>query len=354
MKDISLTGAVAPIDASRTRENASTASGVPLPIRIALMREHGRGSYAFSAVYQSGLEHFGDERGFLAYKKVGRTALVLSDPVAPPENLPDLISRFVAQQRDVGFWFVSHGVAKVLAEQGFTINAMGYDTHIDLPTYSFSGRKKQTLREALNRMVKRGFVTREGSLTEVGIDKVKALHEAWRQTRTFTSEELVFLNRPLLVAEEPDVRRFFTFDKDGKLVAFAFFDPIYDGGKVIGYLSQHSQNLPEADRLVTLALKRVAIETFQKEGLKLLHLGLAPFADIMNDQEFRANRSRVTAFYFHFSFNNWLVNRYLISLKGIVAHRRLYDGIQQQTYYAFNRRPSLPRIVKLMRACKMI
>jgi hypothetical protein len=169
MKDISLTGAVAPIDASRTRENANAASAVPLPVRIALMREHGRGSYAFSAVYQSGLEHFGDERGFLAYKKVGRTALVLSDPVAPPENLSDLISRFVAHQRDAGFWFVSHGVAKVLAEQGFTINAMGYDTHIDLPTYSFSGRKKQTLREALNRMVKRGFVTREGSLTEVGI-----------------------------------------------------------------------------------------------------------------------------------------------------------------------------------------
>jgi lysylphosphatidylglycerol synthetase-like protein (DUF2156 family) len=354
MKDISLNGGFAPIDVSRTRENASTASGVPLPVRIALMREHGRGSYAFSAVYQPGLEHFGDERGFLAYKKVGRTALVLSDPVAPPENLPDLMSRFVAHARDVGFWFVSHGVAKVLAEQGFIINAMGYDTHIDLPTYNFSGKKKQTLREALNRMNKRGFVTREDTLTNVGIEKVKALSDAWRQTRTFTQEEIIFLNRPLVLAEEPDVRRFFTFDKEGKLVAFAFFDPIYDGGKVMGYLSQHSQNLPEADRLVTLALKRVAIETFQKEGLKVLHLGLAPFADIMNDREFRANRSPVTAFYFYFGFHNWLINRFLFPFKGIVAHRRLYDGTQQQTYYAFNRRPSFPRTLKLMRACKMI
>jgi hypothetical protein len=62
----------------------------------------------------------------------------------------------------------------------------------------------------------------------------------------------------------------------------------------------------------------------------------------------------VTAFYFNFGFHNWLVNRFLIAVKGIVAHRRQYDGIQQQTYYAFNRRPSLPRILKLMRACKMI
>ena len=126
-------------------------------------------------------------------------------------------------------------------------------------------------------MVKRGFITRECSLAEAGIDKVKAVSNAWRSTRTIRHEEVAFLNRPLVLAEEPDVRRFFTFDSDGKLVAFGFFDPVYEGGKVVGYTSQHNRHLPEADDMVHFAIKRVAIETFQKEGLKVLHLGLSPF-----------------------------------------------------------------------------
>jgi lysylphosphatidylglycerol synthetase-like protein (DUF2156 family) len=354
MTDISLTVDFAPAAAARGRENARTATGVPLPVRVALLRQHGTASQAFSATYQPELEHFGDERGFLAYKKVGRTTLVLSDPIAPPENIPDLISRFLQEHRDVGFWHLSAPIAKILAARGFTVNAMGHDTWIDLATYTFTGPQKQNLRGAVNRMVKRGFVTRESSLAEVGIDKVKAMSDEWRQGRTVRNDEVAFLNRPLVLAEEPDVRRFFTFDSQGKLVAFGFFDPIYEGGEVVGYLSQHNRHLPEADSKVHFAIKHVAIETFQKEGRKVLNLGLAPLADVLQDEEFKSNRSWVTARYFNFSFNNWLINRYIYPLKGILAHRRTFRGEQRHTYYAFNRRPSLPRILKMMRASKVI
>jgi len=165
---------------------------------------------------------------------------------------------------------------------------------------------------------------------------------------------VAFLNRPLVLEEEPDLRRFFTFDDAGKLVAFGFFDPMYEGGKLIGYMSQHNRHLPEADSMVHFAIKRVAIEAFQKEGIGILNLGLVPFADVLTDNEFKASRSWVTARYFAFSYNNWLVNRYLYALKGLDAHKRIFRGEQRQNYYAFNRRPSLPRILKMMRACKMI
>ena len=98
--------------------------------------------------YQPGLEHFGDERGFLAYTKVGRTALVLSDPLAPRENIPDLIARFVKEHPDAGFWYLTHPVAEIFARSGFLVNAMGHDTWIDLSTYTFSGAKKEQLRRA--------------------------------------------------------------------------------------------------------------------------------------------------------------------------------------------------------------
>jgi len=335
-----------------TKSRAST--GVPLHVRIALLQQHGTGSQSYSATFQPGLEHFGDDRGFLAYKKVWGTTLVLCDPIAPLENIEDLISRFLKEHPDAGFWYLSRPIAQMLASRGFYVNAMGPDTWIDLPTYSFAGAKKKQLREAFNRMNKGGFVTRECSLAEVGIDKVKALSEAWRQTRIAREQEVTFLNRPLVLAEEHDVRRFFTFDRDGKLVAFGFFDPVYEGGKVVGYTSQHNRHLPEADAMVHFAIKRVAIETFQKEGLKVLHLGLSPFADAWNDEEFKSNRHWMTSFYLDRACKSWLFNRFIFANRGLEAHKRVYRGVQAQNYYAFNRLPSLPRVVKLMRACNVI
>ena len=56
-----------------------TATGVPLDVRFALFRRVCRSaSQAYSATFQAGLDHFGDERGFLAYKKIWGTALILS------------------------------------------------------------------------------------------------------------------------------------------------------------------------------------------------------------------------------------------------------------------------------------
>ena len=336
------------------RGQTRTSKTVSPAVRIELLRQYGTTSQAYSAAFQAELEHFGDERGFVAYKKIGRTALALSDPLAPPGNIPDLISRFLEEHPDAGFWYLSPPVARVLAARGFYVNAMGHDTWIELTNYDFSGPKKKRLREAVNRMVKRGFVTREGTLAEVGIDKIKAVSEAWRGTKTVRSEEVSFLNRPLVLAEEPDVRRFFTYDREGKLVAFAFFDPVYERGKVIGYTSQHNRHLPEADTMVHFAIKRVAIETFQKENLKVLHLGLAPFAEVMQDQEFNAHRHWRTARYFEFCYKSRLFNRYVYPCQGIEAHRKVFCGVQQQNYYAFNRLPSLLRCIKLMRACKVI
>src|SRR5262245_7683991 len=128
MTDISLTAGFVPLANAQDRGQARNTSSVPPAIRIALLQQYGRTSQAYSATFQADLEHFGDERGFLAYKQIGGTALVLSDPLAAPENTPDLISRFLQEHPDAGFWYLSPSVARILADQGFHVNAMGPDT----------------------------------------------------------------------------------------------------------------------------------------------------------------------------------------------------------------------------------
>jgi lysylphosphatidylglycerol synthetase-like protein (DUF2156 family) len=328
-------------------------TGVALDIRVALLRHYGTFTQAYSATFQPELLHFGDEGGFVAYKIVGRTALVLSDPVAPQDNFRDLIGRFLQDYSDVGFWQISRPVAEILASHGFFINEIGPENRIDLERYDFTGREKRNLRNSLNRIVSSGHTIRESSIAEVGAERVRVVSEAWRRTHTVRSREVAFLSRPMVIGDELDVRTMFTFGPDGDLVAFAVYDPIYEAGQVVGYTAQHSRHHAHADSLVQTAMRRFAIEKFQAEGKKWLFLGLAPLA-LINDWDFQPHKNWLVRRSFRFAYENWFFNRFIYPLKAIHAHKRQFRGSTDQAYYAFNRTPSLPRIFKMLRACKVL
>src|SRR5579863_8051686 len=310
--------------------------GVPLDLRVSLLRQHGSFAQAYSATFQPGLEHFGDERGFVAYKPVGRSALVLSDPVAPASEHAELIERFVAEQADACFWCVSYAVAKILSARGFFINEVGSENRIDLASYDFAGQDKRNVRRSINRVERCGYTIKEASISAVGAAQVAAVSNIWRRQHTVRNREITFINRPMVVADEPDVRSFFAFDRDGAVVAFAVFDPVYERGEVVGYGSQHNRQIPQADALVQHAIKRRAIEAFQAEGRKWLFLGLSPFADIEDhNPEFR--RNWLVRRSFRFAYENALFNRFIFPVKPLSAHKRQFRGSTEQTYYAFNR-----------------
>ena len=315
----------------------------PLARRFALLRQHGSFTLAYSAAVQKGLDYFGNEHGFIAYKAVGRSALSLADPVAPLEHRRELIGQFVEAKPDVSFWQVSRPTAEILSSMGFAVNEMGTDSRLDLESY-----KRKSLRHDFNRVVRDGYVTRECSAASIGIDIIKAVSDRWRQTRTFKDREVAFLNRPIVLDDEPDVRKFFTFDRDGTLVAFAFYDPVYQDGEVTGYSTSFKRWVPEADSKIGNAILQSAIETFRAEGRKWLLLGLSPMADV-EDKEFR--HDRFVSGGFRRAFRSKLYNRFVYPLQGHAAHKRDYKGVAEQTYCAFNTRIALPHVIKMLRAC---
>lgn len=324
---------------------------LPLELRRALLRQYGTFTLAYSATYQDNLKYFGDERGFITFQYLGGTALVLSDPIAPRDEWSALIDRFRAAYPNNCFCQVSRPMAEILAARGYYINEMGTETRLDLANYTFDGKEKRNLRMATNRMEKRGYITRECSLAELDPDELRAVSEGWRQTRTIRSREVTFLNRPFVLEDEPDVRRFFTFDPQGKMVAFGCFDPVYESGEVVGYSTSFKRRLPEADMKAGQAITRVAIEQFQREGRKWVFLGLSPMADI-TDRDFRHNR--LVSFWFRLAYSNRYFNRYLYNLQGHAEHKREFRGVVEQTYYASDRALALPRLIRLMWVCRML
>jgi lysylphosphatidylglycerol synthetase-like protein (DUF2156 family) len=320
-------------------------------LRLRALRKYGNFALAYSATYQEGLEYFGDQEGFLAYKQVGSTAFVLANPLAPIDGCEELIRGFVSERNDVCFWQVSRPVARLLEKIGFCVNEMGTETHVELDGYNFDGPRKRNFRRALNRAESCGYTIAERSVASLNREELKTVSERWRQTRGVKNHEMTFLTRPAILDDEIDVRKFFTFDQQGNLQAFAFFDPIYDLGTVAGYLCSAKRRLPEADTLVGYAMLHQAIRTFQAEGKAILSLGLSPLCGIQ-DKELSSNR--LVSIGFRAVYRSRLFNQLVYPLQGFAAHKGAFCGSAEQTYCAFTKGLALSQLVKMPNACGVL
>jgi lysylphosphatidylglycerol synthetase-like protein (DUF2156 family) len=140
-------------------------------------------------------------------------------------------------------------------------------------------------------------------------------------------------------------------DANEEAVAFAFFDPLYEDGRVAGYLSATRRWLPGADPLSAYLLVRRAIETFRAEGVERMYFGLMPFHGI-EDKEF--TKDWLTRRAFRFIYTNPIANRIVYPAPTLARHKQSYGGTSRQTYCALNTPPSLPRLLKLLRACRIV
>jgi lysylphosphatidylglycerol synthetase-like protein (DUF2156 family) len=318
--------------------------------RLRALRQYGNFALAYSAAFQPGLNYFGSEEGFLAYKQVGGTAYVLSNPVTSIDCCEELVRNFLGTRSDVCFWQTSRSVAKILAKLGFYVNEMGTETQIELDGYGFEGPVKRNFRSAMNRAACRGYTIAERSVSSLDRKELQTVSERWRQTRGVKSREMTFLTRPAMLDDEVDVRKFFTFDCNGNLHAFAFFDPIYATGKVVGYLCSAKRRLPEADALVGYAMLYRAIRTFQDEGKATLSLGLSPLCCV-EDRELSGNR--LMSFAFRTLYHSRLFNEFIYPLKGFAKHKGAFRGSAEQTYCALKRGRALSQLLKMPRACNV-
>jgi len=319
-------------------------------IRYRALQEYGNFALAYSATFQPNMDYFGSEKSFLAYKQVGSTAFVLSNPLAPISGCEDLIRDFVSRKNDVCFWQASRPVAEILEKMGFCVNEMGAETRIELNSYDFSGPKKRNFRSALNRAAGCGYTIAERSVASLDRKELQAVSERWRQTRVVKNREMTFLTRPAILDDEVDVRKFFTFDREGHLQAFAFFDPIYQDGRIVGYLCSAKRRLPEADKLVGYAMLHSAIQTFQDEGKEILSLGLAPLCGV-GDR--KLSGSRLMNFAFRAVYGSRLFNQFIYSFQEFAAHKGGFCGSAEQTYCAFKRGMILSQFAKMPKASNL-
>jgi lysylphosphatidylglycerol synthetase-like protein (DUF2156 family) len=209
---------------------------VPLATRMELLHQHGDFSLAYSTAVQPLLEYFGDGRGYIAWRRKWGVTFALGDPVCSPDRQDGLLREFMAAHRGATFVQCSKSTARILESLRYRINEIGVDTRLDLASWTFGGKQREWLRYADNWMARRDYRISEGSFAadRAAIEEVS---EEWRRTRTVKRKEVRFLNRPIMLEDEPGVRRFLLHDGAGKLQAFVVFDPLYQAGKISGYVT---------------------------------------------------------------------------------------------------------------------
>ena len=313
------------------REQDAVETDVSLDDRIAAFEQHGDFSMAWSTVVQPLLSHFGDAEGYVAYRTRWNQTIALGDPVCSSADIETLLSIFIDQHKRPSFVQISSATAEVLAKHNYRINEIGLDTTIPLAEYDFKGKHKEWLRYADNWTRRRGFEVRECTFSDVRDTDVEAVSEAWRKTRTVKRKEVRFLNRPIVLQDEPNVRKFFLFDPEGKIIAFVFLDPLFHDGKINGYVTSIKRRLPDAPIYSEQAIMKTIIEVLKEEGIAELRLGLSPCASV---EQSGYKESRWLRMLFQRAFKSPMVNRRAYNLTGHAKYKNRFRGREEKVYLA--------------------
>ncbi len=212
--------------------------------RISEMQRHGSNSLAYSSL-QEGLKYYmHEELGYLAYVCLGDSpdsVLVLADPICNDSKKEELIDAFLRLRSDPVFLHITKGTAEILSARGFSVNELGVETIVEIQKFELSGNKKQQLRAARNRAERDGIKVREVQQADDAlIHEFRKVSDGWLKQKVAGDSQMKLVVRPMIYVDELDVRRFVAI-KDHELIAFVVFDPIYENGKVKGYLANQCE-----------------------------------------------------------------------------------------------------------------
>lgn len=317
--------------------------------RLALFRQHGDFSLAYSSAVQPGLSHFGDDRGYIAHASKMGSLIALGDPVCAKADRGDLIDAFVATAKTPCFAEVRCETAEHLAARGFRVAMMGIDTALDLAGYDFSGKRKETVRYSERWLERKGYRIEEAENVEGIVAMICELSQRWRDSRIVRKREMAFLNRPLNEAGGPMMRRFVLMEPDGRICCLLYFDPICRNGEVVGYLTAFKRKLPETTSHAEIGLTKHAVDVFKAEGRECVMLGLSPLCDVeqsgfCENTPFRAMLRGL--------YRSGAVNRKVFNLQGHAAFKRRFHGREEPRYFAWNAGSPFVHFISLMRLSK--
>jgi lysylphosphatidylglycerol synthetase-like protein (DUF2156 family) len=302
------------------------------------LRQHGREALAY-ATLQSGMEYFLDDCGYIAYTTVSHPVfarkpkrIAFSDPICAPEVYPRLIRNFLSVNPRAAFACVSEHCAEVLRGLKFKVNCVGYEAELPIQTYNTRGNWKDLdlIKRARNEARREDVVIFEENIEMVNRAELAGVSSRWIGNKKVNDREIwIYARRPVFEREE-DVRKFVAYDRDRHVVGFAFYDPMYRNGVVIGYSANVLRSDEQRFGRLPTAMHMEAMDKFRSEGKEVLNLNLSPFVKL-DHGKFNDDLGCKLFFELSARYGNEIYN-----FQGLAFHKSKYRGSEKSLYFASN------------------
>ena len=327
-----------------------TAFSFSIAERIAYLKKFGTNCNAFAS-FQPGMKYFDvHDVGYVSYRYAFGMVYVLSDPICKKENTERLVALFAERFPNALWVQISPELAKHIAEKhGYYCSQLGTENKVPLSTWTMAGKERQSLRKTVNQAKTQGItIAEEGYIGTVGPahDELMEASAAWLKTRV-VKKELKFLVRPMEMDYRENCRYFYAC-KDGHVVGYVCFDPIYRDGKVIAYAPNVSRSWAGFKRGLWYSVMIHAMNIMKEEGVEYIDFGLFPARVEAGIDSFESPLVH--------SLMNFIYNKcgWLYSCKGLDFAKSRFDGKFTRTYYGHKSRWPLFSIFAILRSSGVI
>ncbi|WP_207343383.1 DUF2156 domain-containing protein [Arthrobacter sp. E3] len=227
----------------------------------------------------------GSGKSFIAYRVISGIALTLGPPVGPPAELETTIDEFTNHAAEQGwtpcFYSVPGNVKDATAELGWGSVQVAQETILDLADLSFTGKKFQDIRTALNKATKEGIRTQWVSYPEAPLaiaDQIHAISEEWVAEKKMP--EMGFTLGGIEELNDPEVRCLLAIDEEHTIHAIASWLPVYREGAIVGWTLDFMRRRSTGFRASIEFLIASAALSCKNDGYEFLSLSGAPLARI--------------------------------------------------------------------------
>ncbi len=300
------------------------------------LRKYGKGAFSY-ATLQDGMKYFLDETGYIAFVSLhhpvfapfGRS-IILGDPICSHKDNKLLIGKFLENYPRAVFVPISEECGNDLHDLGFKVNCVGYESEIPIQDYNTTGDWKELdlIRRARNEAKRNNVVITEG-ISNVSKESLESISKKWLQGKKLNDREIWIYARPPVFDEEKDVRKFIA-SKDGEVVGFVFYDPLYQNGKITGYSTNISRCDESRFGKLSVAVNMEAVDKFKEEGKDILNLCLAPFDKV---EQGKMNDDLLTKLFFKFMY---CYGDNVYNFRGLSFHKSKYRANEKPVYFASN------------------
>lgn len=215
----------------------------------------------------------------LQFKTYNNKCIVMGDPSGKKEDFSKAIEQFIKESDLLGylpvFYESSEEMVMLLHEYGYDFIKMGEEAHVDLPSFTLSGKKRKAERAIMNRFSKEDyqFEVIQPPFSAETMAELKKVSDEWLGSRKEKGFSLGFFSEDYLQRAPIAV----VYDQENKLIAFANIMPTYTKEEGTIDLMRYSKEAPSG----VMDFLFISLFTYmQEEGIDYFNLGMAPLSNV--------------------------------------------------------------------------